>query len=204
VLWEELNITAEIVEQPSETLTDRCARLIPGYWGYESSLIIADAEPRGEGFTPLVDVETAQRFAVSLAKCVLTGNAQFGVVDSASPQGQELVALISEFRPLEPPLVMESELAEAEIEEKSMMALLFELHEQSVEDRARALLELASLDGQERTLDEGFITDKTLAFCPLTKRRLRKNKKNLVWTRKDSSILALFYMLNSWLPNAQT
>lgn len=79
-------------------LSDRCARLTPGYHAYECSLIIHDLEDGrdcGIGEFSRSTVEDAAWFARDLARHTLT-DAQFGTVDAASEQGQELTELIGE------------------------------------------------------------------------------------------------------------
>jgi hypothetical protein len=73
--------------RPQDPLTERCAKLIPGFHGYEASLIIDEKNP------------DRAWFAHNLAGSVLAGTAQFGTVDPESQRGRELTALVTELAP---------------------------------------------------------------------------------------------------------
>jgi hypothetical protein len=169
---------AETIPSPQEPLSSRCARLIPGYNGYETCLIISDAESTMEDIPPLVDTATAQRFAVDLARYALSGNAPFGNVDPNSAHGLELEAFINELAPVDEQAQTEIAPNEAaEVAEKSMLSLLFELHDQSVEEQAALLRELANLSDSDHALDAEFITERSVAFLAINEAAIEKEQE---------------------------
>ena len=169
-------MTAEVLGAP-ETLTARCARLVPGFWGYEDALIIADGE-RSEMFPPLVETETAQWFAVQLARAVLRGSAIFGSVDPESLQGQELTALIAELTPVSEQ-EQEERQAKGEVagDKRSLVSLLLEYHDQSVRDGAYVLAAVEEEGSDRSDLNTVIAEDRVVKFVASNEAALEKEQE---------------------------
>ncbi len=168
-------MTAETDGSNPELLSARFARLIPGYSDYTASVVIACSETTTDGPPPVIEIGIAHRFAVNLARNVLSGDAPFGSVDPDSAQGMELTYLMdllartqADDYDIEPAIVVE------ESQEKSMLALLAELHNKSISDGVSSLREYTEVEHGRTLLEEEFVWDWDLYFAPVNEAAILK------------------------------